>query len=290
MATNSNIEWTHHTANLWQGCTRVHAGCDNCYAARLSARWGNELWDKLEDGTPAPRMHIKAGWNSFQKWNAAAEAAGEYHRVFVGSMMDIFEKPMPLVDSKGGKLPLSVMRDRGKDADFNTGDSRRLFFNQVVPNHAHLLFLLLTKRPSNINKMIPEAWKSDPPRNVMFGASVVDKQSLWQVGRQLSQVNGQTFLSVEPLLEELDIFDFFNVYESGEGWLPDWVIVGGESGPNRRPFDPEWARTIMDACEIYDVPFFMKQWDKVKEVPKDLQRREFPEWHTFEKPVAEAAD
>jgi protein gp37 len=39
MAQDSKIEWTHHTANLWSGCTKVHEGCDNCYAETLSHRW-----------------------------------------------------------------------------------------------------------------------------------------------------------------------------------------------------------------------------------------------------------
>ena len=46
MAENSKIEWTHHTANLWWGCTKVHAGCDNCYAETLSKRYGKDVWGK----------------------------------------------------------------------------------------------------------------------------------------------------------------------------------------------------------------------------------------------------
>jgi protein gp37 len=38
MATNSKIEWTHHTESL-VGCTKVHTGCDNCYALNLATRW-----------------------------------------------------------------------------------------------------------------------------------------------------------------------------------------------------------------------------------------------------------
>jgi len=44
MAQNSKIEWTTHTANLWHGCTKVHKGCDNCYAEALAKRWGNDVW------------------------------------------------------------------------------------------------------------------------------------------------------------------------------------------------------------------------------------------------------
>ncbi|EQD59345.1 Phage Gp37Gp68, partial [mine drainage metagenome] len=50
---------------------------------------------------------------------------------------------------------------------------------------------------------------------------------------------------------------------SAGGWYGeriDWVIVGGESGPNARPMDDEWARSIRDQCVHADVPFFFKQW------------------------------
>jgi protein gp37 len=274
MAENSKIEWTHHTANLWWGCTRVHKGCDNCYAANLAKRYGKDLWDNRN------RQHIKSTWGNLGKWNSAAEKAGEYHRVFVGSMMDIFEKPMPLYKASGE--PIMYFEDAPATTDW----SRSSFFHDHVEQNPNLIFLLLTKRPSNINKYIPEAWKDNPPANVMYGASVVDQQSANDVARAFSKVNGSKFLSVEPLLEEIDMAPFATWYD---GLIPniDWVIVGGESGPSKRPFNPDWARKIRDWCgpdnawhsDGMEVPFFMKQWDKVKAVPDDLMIRQFPEYH-----------
>lgn len=40
----------------------------------------------------------------------------------------------------------------------------------------------------------------------------------------------------------------------------DWVICGGESGPNARPMHPDWARAMRDQCAEAGVPFFFKQW------------------------------
>ena len=45
-----------------------------------------------------------------------------------------------------------------------------------------------------------------------------------------------------------------------KAWPVDWVIVGGESGPNARPMHPNWARGIRDQCQAAGVPFFFKQW------------------------------
>ena len=262
MAQNSKIEWTKHTANLWHGCTRVHEGCDNCYANTISKRWGNDIW-----GNDKPRKEIKSFWNDLVKYQKLAEEVGEFHSVFVGSMMDIFEKPMPLIDSKGKAL------------DHRTDDLRQHFFEKIetTPN---LNFLFLTKRPSNINKYIPEHWKHHPPDNVMFGTSPVNQQTCDTLIPQLLKVNGKRFLSVEPQLERVDIGKYLNktVHLPGcdnEGGI-DWVIQGGESGPHKRPFDIDWAYDLRMQCKTAGVPYFFKQIDKVQPIPEDLMIREFP--------------
>lgn len=68
MAQNSKIEWTTHTANLWSGCTKVHEGCDNCYAETLSKRWGNDVW-----GNDKPRKEVKSVWNDLAKYLKVAQ-------------------------------------------------------------------------------------------------------------------------------------------------------------------------------------------------------------------------
>lgn len=340
MGKNSKIEWTNHTANLWWGCTNVHRGCDNCYAETWAKRWDNKLW-----GNEAPRKAIKSVWGNLAKWQAEAESVGEIHRVFVGSMMDIFEKPMPVVDSKGepvysevsatgiyldrkvskegvlgkwgvgGKgsrlaipfegsigqalekvsaLNESLTENTGQSVQKTTSDLRNKFFNEVVPACPNLMFLLLTKRPSNINKYIPDSWLDNPPANVMYGASVVDQKSAEDVARHFDKVNGPKFLSVEPLLEEISMEPFETFYDCPLATI-EWVIVGGESGPNRRPFSPDWARKILNwvryvnsfatlegDSEGWPTAFFMKQWDKVKEVPEDLMVRQFPMCHELQ--------
>ena len=266
MAENSKIEWTHHTANLWFGCTQVHTGCDNCYALTFSKRLGNDIW-----GNDKPRRLIKDVWEKLEKYQKDAAKIGEVHRVFVGSMQDIFEKPMPLIDHKG------IPYIEGEDEFWNTGQLRDKFFNEVVPNSPNLMFLLLTKRPSNINKFIPVSWKSNPPKNVMFGTSPVNQETAEKLIVQLSKVNGKRFLSIEPQLEKIDLMAKAN--DGTERVLLDlvhWNINGGESGHHKRPFSCDWARIIRDDCKTKGVPFFFKQIDKVQIIPEDLMIREFP--------------
>lgn len=259
MAENSKISWTTHTQNLWSGCTKVHAGCDHCYAETLSHRWGNDVW-----GNDKPRKFIKSTWSDLTKYQRSAEAAGRIDRVFVGSMMDIFEKPMPLIDSKGEEMPLT------------TGGRRAVFFDflerDCFPN---LDFLLLTKRPSNINKYTLDTWKAKPPKNVMFGTSIVDQSSLKTLLPQLKAVNGRRFLSLEPLLEYLPNLDLSGI---------DWVIVGGESGHGARPMELAWAAGIKAQCEAQGVAFFFKQTGTVLAKKMGLKNgkgddiSEWPEW------------
>lgn len=259
MALNSNIEWTHHTANLWWGCTEVHEGCDNCYARVWANRYGTQ-W-----GDDQPRKAIKGVWGNLLGMQAKAAAKGEIHRVFVGSMMDIFEKSKPMVDDKG-----NLAIDSSDGSQICTDYLRDKFFNEIIPNSPNLLFLLLTKRPSNINKYIPESWIWNPPDNIMFGASVVNEKTALTVHYQLSKVNGRKFYSVEPQLEFID-FGRNNLLDG-----IDWLIQGGESGQRKRPFDPDWARHTMKVCKKAGVPYFFKQIDKVQPIPDDLQCREFP--------------
>jgi protein gp37 len=299
MAQNSKIQWTHHTANLWWGCTKVHAGCDNCYAETLAKRWGENLW-----GNDNSRRAIKSVWNDLHKYQKKAKENNELNLVFVGSMMDIFEKPMPVVDSKG-----EFIFEPNSEQYITTNYLREKFFNEIVPDSPNLMFLLLTKRPSNINKYIPESWKANPPQNVMFGCSPVNQETADKLIPQLLEVNGKKFLSIEPQLDNIYLHKMYvdckncNGYgsiaieENGEfmGGAPcpeciepyqgrvsgiDWIIVGGESGHHKRSFNPDWARSIRDVCKSSKVPFFMKQIDKIQEIPLDLQIRQFPDFFT----------
>lgn len=259
MAQDSKIEWTHHTANLWWGCTEVHAGCDNCYAKAWAKRYQpTELW-----GNNSSRMSIKGVWNDLAKYQRNAAALDETHRVFVGSMMDIFEKNHYVVDRNADPVDSQYDEDGYMDLD----ELRFRLFTEVIPNSPNLDFLLLTKRPSNINKIIPESWITSPPTNVIFGTSPVNQATFNTLVPQLRKVNGRRFLSIEPQLGYIHPDNLVGI---------DWVIQGGESGPKKRPFNLDWARSMRDDCQLLNVPYFFKQIDKIQPIPADLQIRQFP--------------
>jgi len=241
MADETNIGWCDHTLNWWHGCAEVASGCENCYARELTKRFTKQVvW-----GAKAPRLIVKGAPASVQRWQTAAAKEGGKKRVFCGSMMDIFERPRPLVD-RDGKMIMNVM----------TGDLRRSFFNMITDGAwPNLEFQLLTKRPANINKCIPESWMSGrAPDNVLFGTSVSEQTDVdIYVGKlvECTPRDSRRFLSVEPMIRRVDIRRYLAYI--------DWVIIGGESGPKARPMHPWWATELAEQCHDAGIPVFMKQ-------------------------------
>ena len=142
--------------------------------------------------------------------------------IFVNSMSDLFHDSVP--------------------TDF----IRRCF--DVMNEARHHIYQILTKRPERaleIAGVLPWA------ENIWLGTSVESSRYICRVST-LQQVPALVrFLSVEPLLSRISELPLESI---------DWVIVGGESGPNARPMNPEWVRILRDQCVAGGVPFFFKQW------------------------------
>jgi protein gp37 len=103
------------------------------------------------------------------------------------------------------------------------------------------------------------------------------------------------FVSVEPMLSEIDLFNVDNEINQKMSEIEpkemffsadyiDWVICGGESGHNARPMNVDWVRSLKNQCETVNVPFFFKQgsqnnWANYKNFdsfPEDLKIRQMP--------------
>lgn len=256
MAENSNIEWTDHTVNLWWGCSKVHTGCKNCYADVFSTnRLGEDLW-----GINKKRKRIKSAWSDLTKYERKATKEGKKFKIFLGSMMDIFE------DSKWLTEPVI---ERGKYGD-STGYLRHELFEDIIAGmYPNLIFLFLTKRPENISLYAPS--KLLLCKNVWFGTSVSD-QATCSYGKELVEQVGheRTFISMEPQVGPIE----------WESWMDEigWIIQGGESGNGKRPFDIKWAESMSRDCYMAGTPYFFKQIDKVQEIPSHLKIRQFPKF------------
>lgn len=89
------------------------------------------------------------------------------------------------------------------------------------------------------------------PSNVWQGVSVENAAHVARIDDLRAVPAAVRFLSLEPLLGPLPDLPLTDIH---------WVIVGGESGPSRRPVDPAWVRDIRDQCVAAGVPFFFKRW------------------------------
>jgi hypothetical protein len=120
-------------------------------------------------------------------------------------------------------------------------------FDTMCRAHWHH-FQILTKRSTRLRELsagLP--W----PSNIWQGVSVENAAHVHRIDDLRAVPAAVRFLSIEPLLGPIPDLDLRGI---------DWVIVGGESGPKRRPVAPEWVRQIRDQCLATQVPFFFKQW------------------------------
>jgi len=155
-------------------------------------------------------------------------------------------------------------------------DVRRRLFN-LIDKTPYLDWLLLTKRPENIQQMWPVeiSGKKLHRENVWLGTSIENQE--WAQKRipvliDCRQLSPVLFLSCEPMVGPVDLHKYLFVGPEG-GWeyegsrrnFLNWVIAGGESGPNARACDPAWFRSLRDQCRDADVPFHFKQWGEFDE-------------------------
>lgn len=224
MAENSGIVWTDATFNPWWGCQKVSEECLHCYADRQSKRYGQDCFGPNH----ARRFFGDTHWNEPLKWARKASKEGRKWRVFCASMADVFE------DAPG------------------LDEHRRRLWALIELTHHALDWLLLTKRPDVMRKILPPS----VARVAWCGATV--GLNRWRTRLdELERIESLVrFVSCEPLLGYVDM----------HAWLPrlQWVIAGGESGPMFRECKREWVVSLRDQCAEAGVPFFFKQWSGLR--------------------------
>lgn len=230
MGEYSRIEWCDHTFNPWIGCTKVSAGCINCYAERdMDHRFGRVEWGPR--GTRS--ITSLANRQKPYKWNKRAQEQGRVETVFCSSLADVFE------DWRG-------------EGDM---DLWRAQLFSTIRQTPWLIWLLLTKRPENVKHMVPGSWHVDWPPNALLGFSAEDQGNYdFRIMEAIQIPTPVLWLSAEPLLGPISL------YNLSRSMNVDWVITGGESGPNARPTHSKWVTNMRDACVANSVPFFHKQW------------------------------
>jgi len=248
MAENTKIEWATHTFNPWIGCQKVSAGCDNCYAEEMM----DKRWGKVEWGPHGERKRTSAmNWRQPLRWDRAARGMpGSRPRVFCASLADVFDNQVP--------------REWRND------------LWRLIRETPSLDWLLLTKRPENVEEMLPASWhhwsttEKGPAdwQNVWLGFTAEDQEAFdrrWPIMQRIPAA--VRFCSYEPAIGPLFIKDALGLH---------WLICGGESGRNHRPMNPIWAAMARNDCVRLGVAFFMKQMAGKLPIPPELMTRQFP--------------
>jgi protein gp37 len=283
MADNSRIEWTEATWNPVTGCTKVSPGCDHCYAERVTERFsGKGSFEKIV--FHGGRLDQPLRWT-------------RPRRIFVNSMSDLFHDDVPdefiarvfavmglaarhtfqLLTKRHGRLRSLLNRPDFREAIAEHGSDligakpwRRgqVQVGQWTPTACE-------PKKVGVFTLGDTLWSPPwPLPNVWVGVSVEDQK--WadiRIPALLETPAAVRWLSCEPLLGPLDLSRWLGPVDFPPCWddhapstecakciQPQWVVVGGESGPGARPMHPDWARQLRDQCETAKVPFFFKQW------------------------------
>jgi protein gp37 len=276
MAKDTAIQWCDSTCN-------PSMGCDGC-----------ELWDKHRQTCYAGTLHETRG-----KKNKGFAPSFDKVTPFPGRMMEAAAWP----DLRGAARPDKPWLDGSPRTIFvsDMGDSlsQAISFDYLLKEVVEVAesergqrhsWQWLTKRPQRMAEF--SAWLKGQgrqwPVNLWVGTSITTASSLARVAKLLCVGDETTtrFLSVEPQVEAVDLGEHLRQL--------DWIIQGGESGRDARPFDLVWARTLLRQCRQVGVPYFLKQVGAVvheqgqpislrdshggawSEWPEDLRVREIP--------------
>ena len=216
------------------GCSKVSQGCKHCYAERL--------WPKVAGAEAKRTGQPPRAFTDVRCHPERLDAPLHWRtprRIFVNSMSDLFHEDVPFqfIDEVWGTMI-------------------------EAPQHQ---YQILTKRPARMREYVTRyAWAGDtritawPLPHVWLGVSVEDQDTaIERITLLLQTLAAVRLVSYEPALGPVQL---------ASSWIfdiaprIDWLIAGGESGPNARPAHPDWFRSVRDQCANAGVAFFFKQW------------------------------
>lgn len=295
----TDIEWTHRPGtkgeswNMIGGCTKASPGCDNCWALSMSWRIQNmeKRPDRYEGVTQRRRIYSEVGmeFHDVLDWSGRVnldydqlEAPYRWKKprtVFVQSMGDLFHPKVLDTFIIDAFVPMAICQDhtfliltkRAKRMQrMMSGDG---FYEELNTRYA----ITCDERGlpwGDVEWPLPNVWALVTAEN--------QEQADKRIPYLLQTPAAVRGISVEPMLSAIDARPYLGPVKQWEKL--DWVIIGAESGPNRRPFSNVDAMRLAFQCDDAGVPVFVKQIHDVdgrvskdpSEWPPELQRREYP--------------
>jgi protein gp37 len=267
----TKIEWTAwqdgagnwrpgFTFNPWIGCQRISPGCDRCYAADLSKRYGWVTWGDRKTETTAASVGERKrtgadNWRKPRQWAGIARKVGGRPKVFCASLADVF--------------------------DNQVDEQWRIDLWRLIWETPELDWLLLTKRPENVERFLPASWTTHRNEwaHVWLGFTAEDQPHFdrrWPIMRDIPA--SVRFCSYEPAIGPLRLFDPITPIDVRLPALGlHWLICGGESGHGYRELRPEWEAGIRYDCHRFGVAYYFKQMPGKKPIPTGFEVvRQFP--------------
>lgn len=274
---NTGIEWTDDTWNPIRGCSRVSAGCMNCYAEDMAARFS---------GPGLPYEGLTTGG----KWNGTVRMIEEHltdplrwqrpRRVFVNSMSDLFHESLSFSDIARVFAVMQLAQRHTFQVLTKRPERMADWFEWLMSDEGRGVWLKhVVSTPDGEHEGWSVAW---PFRNIELGTTTENQATFDARVPHLLRVPARVrFLSMEPLIGPIDASAFLSpgceecpagdpdceAPDDGEWHCHDaceppglhWFIVGGESGPGARPCDVAWVQGIVEQGAAYGVPVFVKQ-------------------------------
>jgi protein gp37 len=252
----TKIEWCDYTWNPVSGC--LH-NCSYCYARKIANRFRDRDFDQYEKyhvddctftlETPQARFLKDSFESAYSPYPYCFRPTFHKYRlneptqlknpakIFVCSMADLFGEWVP---------------DEWIEEVFNACEA--------APQHK---YMFLTKNPKRYLSLYDK--KIFPYKEKFWFGTTLTKPSdeyVW-----FEKTPYKTFISIEPLLEGFG--------ELEKGVMPNWVIIGQQTGPGAVPPKPEWVQNIIDQCRTANVPVFVKSplYEKfpIQEWPEGLR-------------------
>ena len=230
MGDRTKITWATASWNPVSGCTPISPGCEHCYARGMAMRLQAMGQEKYKDGfkvTMQPgNLHQPGKWK-------------KPRTIFVCSMGDLFHTLVP-------------------------DDYIRLVFLEMIAHDRHT-FLVLTKWPRRMKEFLAggEAWKviykekHNLIEHIWLGVTAENQVRFNdRVSILIQTLAAHRWVNIGPMLEPIAMEKYSTAL--------DWVSLEGESGPRARHMEEDWARDVMQQCDVADVPFHLKQYSGLR--------------------------
>jgi protein gp37 len=226
-------DWWDVPWNPSVGCSHKSPACDHCWAAGFASRELSAEHSGLTKKN-AKGIFFNGVFKTLPHRLDMPDRWKKPLRIFAGNMTDSFHE----------KMPLEFLQ--------------QMF--ETMNRNAHHTFMMLTKRPENVLKIMDKVnWSP----NIWLGVTCENQQYANERIPLLLRTPARIkFLSCEPLLGKISLdLDDMNGKRLPTHRGIDWVICGGEGGKKNevRPTQPNWVRSLRDDC-CANIPFYFKQW------------------------------